>query len=158
MGFVFFNAWKHVRFIHFPTVGCLEAEDQDNSVKCQCLAHVKKKTEARLFICLCGSWGSILPNSTQGENGSCCPLLKQNSPDPPSLSIQASTEEDAGSTQQRMETPTASYTMKLYLIITVIYNTCQNCRTISINCATMKKWGGEKRNGSFACTINWSPN
>lgn len=43
MGFVFFNAWRHVRFIHFPTVGCLEAEDQDNSVKCQCLAHVKKK-------------------------------------------------------------------------------------------------------------------
>lgn len=81
--------------------------------------------KARLFICQCGSWGSILLNSTQEENSFCCPLLKQNnSHDPPSLFTHASAEEDGA------EAGNSYHNSK---------NTCQNCRMLSINHGTVKQ-------------------
>lgn len=92
IGFVFFNAGE--ASIHFPTVGCSEAEDRDNSVECQHLARIKNRGtaihlpvwELREYLTRQLSKRRMI----SAAHSSCRTTV----PGPPSLSTQASKEEE----------------------------------------------------------------
>lgn len=145
IGFVFFNAGE--ASIHFPTVGCSEAEDWDNSVECQHLARIKNRGtaihlpvwELREYLTRQHSKRRMI----SAAHSSCRTTV----PGPPSLSIQASKEEE--------EAATLSSECKLSLLYRYVCNrkgckTHQSCGTTLNNRATVEK------GTNLTCAIKWT--
>ncbi len=142
VGFVFVNAWKLVRSIHFLTVGRLEEDDQrDNSARVHVWHTSTKPRQGFSFICV-GVEGVSYQTALERRIASAaCSWIRTTVPIRLHSAAKPAQQRKNSSTQQRTETPTASCERISYPKF-VIYNICQNCTFLQF---TVPLWnGGEK--------------
>lgn len=113
--FVFFNAGE--ASIHFPTVGCSEAEDRDNSVECQHLARIKNRG---CYSSACvGVEGVSYQTALKEENDFRCPLIVQNNGSRPAFALYPSQQRGGGGSYTRLRMQTF-FNIPPYVTITRI--------------------------------------